>query len=602
MSGSVTRLRVDDEAFLVASLIERCPKVMMLRELVQNAIDAAVLAPAGEGRVELFAIEGDGTRKLAIRNTGPGMDANDLFRMGDLAASLGKVHALDGNFGMGAKVASLTSNRLGLRYRSCRGFRVHEMTLGERGGVYGRIRRADPLTGRLMDVLDVTGTALTQGLPLDRDWTEVVLLGNHAAQDTVSDPFDGDPMPGTDWIATGLYYRFLRIPGGVELMLHPGLHRQPGARPFRSLGERFACFARHEAVMVSEGVVLHYLYDAPDAERAGRNATEAGALQDADSLAALAYRNELYDVRQGWMWSQTSPRFGLSFGVQHISVIVELPDNAAVVPDGYRQFLRYGANGQRQVEVTDFARLVAAHRPAWLLDLLRKLEPGSTATASVGEELQVLLHGLKVRRARRPQPIVPYVVAVPVYDHPPAPGDVVIEPVEDEIETSPDIVLLRDQHHVHERLLDGRAAGYDTASHELFVNMRYPAIATMAAALAAELHDHSEQERVTREARLAAEQVTLRRIGRALVHGLAKRDVVEGWNRWQLEAATSPEALTLAADDYVWSMPEGRAVLARALARPPSVQPGAPRGLSSEPGASVQSHGSPALIGTELAA
>ena len=34
--SSVTKLRVGDEDFLVTSMIERCPKSMMLRELVKN--------------------------------------------------------------------------------------------------------------------------------------------------------------------------------------------------------------------------------------------------------------------------------------------------------------------------------------------------------------------------------------------------------------------------------------------------------------------------------------------------------------------------------------------------------------------------------------
>jgi hypothetical protein len=566
MSGSVTRLRVDDEAFLVASLIERCPRLMMLRELVQNAIESAALAAAGTRLVEILPVEEGGARKLAIRNTGPGMGAEALFRMGDLAASLGKTKALDANFGMGAKVASLTSNRLGLRYRSCRGGRVHEMVLGERGGVYGRIRRSDPLAAGAADVLDVTGAAIARGAKLDHDWTEVTLLGNRAAQDTVADPFDGDPTPGADWIATGLYHRFLRLPEGVTIRLHPGTHRRDGARDFAPLAARLGAFARHEAVACPDGVTLHYLYDQPDPADTGRNATEADALQNADSLAAVAWRNELYDVRQGWMWSQASPRFGLSFGAQHVSVIVELAAAAAVLPDGYRQFLRYAHGGQEQVEVTDFARLVAANRPAWLLDLLRGLGPDPDAARSVTDELHQLLRGLKVRRARRggAQPLLPYVVALaPPVD---AGAEPLLEVDEEDIETPPGIVLLRDQRHVHDRLLDGRAAGYDTASHELFVNMRYPAIATMAETLAGEVSAPTDPARVATEARNAAEQVTLRRIGRALIHGLAKRDASSGWNRWQLEAAISPEALTLAADDTVWSMPEARALLARALA------------------------------------
>ncbi len=36
----VAALRVANEAFLVSSTIERCPKIMMIRELVVNAIEA----------------------------------------------------------------------------------------------------------------------------------------------------------------------------------------------------------------------------------------------------------------------------------------------------------------------------------------------------------------------------------------------------------------------------------------------------------------------------------------------------------------------------------------------------------------------------------
>ena len=54
-----------------------------------------------------------------------------------------KRKSLTGNFGMGAKVASLPSNKRGMRYRSCKNGRVHEVILCKRDGVYGRLRRYD---------------------------------------------------------------------------------------------------------------------------------------------------------------------------------------------------------------------------------------------------------------------------------------------------------------------------------------------------------------------------------------------------------------------------------------------------------------------------
>jgi hypothetical protein len=43
------------------------------------------------------------------------MDASQLVAICDIASSLGKEMSLSGNFGMGAKVASLPSNRVGMR-------------------------------------------------------------------------------------------------------------------------------------------------------------------------------------------------------------------------------------------------------------------------------------------------------------------------------------------------------------------------------------------------------------------------------------------------------------------------------------------------------
>jgi hypothetical protein len=563
--AGVTRLRIDDEAFLVASLIERCPKVMMLRELVQNALEAAQLAEPGERRVDIRPHTVDGVRKLAIVNSGPGMSATELFRMCDLAASLGKEKALDRNFGMGAKVASLPANRLGMRYRSCQGGRVHEVVIGKRGGVYGRVRRSDPLTLKPVDVADVTGAAMAEGLPLDRDWTEVVLLGNRPDQDTLVDPFDGEPEVGSDWLAEGLYHRFYRMPEEIEVRLHPGTHRLDGVRRFRPIAARARDFARYEAVPLDDGTVLHFLLDPPDPDGEGRNCSEVGALQTGAGIAAVVYRDEMYDIRHGWMWSLVGPQFGLSFGVRHVSVHVELPPGSPVLPDAYRQFLRYTGAEQKHVEVTDFAARVAAHRPAWLIEALRALGPETRIAESLRDELGGLLRGLGVRRAIRGSrgPAADDADGAPTAIREQEPRE--RDTDADGIEAPPEIVLLRDQRHVRDRLLDGRAAGYDAASHELFVNMRYAAFARMADALRAEFAVSSDPIALDGAVTAAVEETMVRRIGRALVHGLSKRDIADGWNRWQLQAAISPEALTLAADDYVWSIPDARAHVSRSL-------------------------------------
>jgi hypothetical protein len=371
-SSAVAALKVADEDFVVASLIERCPKAMMIRELMMNALEAAALA-TGRKLVEISAIQLDGASKLSIWNTGPGMDACELLRMCDIAASIGKEKSLKGNFGMGAKVASLPSNQRGLRYRSCKRNRVHEVILCKRDNVYGRLRRLHRDTQEYLEVVDVTELVRADGRSVDEEWTEVLLLGNEASQDTVKDPYNGDPEQDAQWLATYLYHRLYRLPEGVKVVLMKGTHKLDGNRPFLPIPARLDFFEHNETVEAHNGIKLHYLYDAPydKATGSGHNKSISGAIASAVSTCAIIYKSEMYDVRKGRNWTFDAPIFGIPFGARHISVHIELPDDASVLPDGYRQFLRYAAGEQPHVAATDFSELVREHRPAWLLEIIR---------------------------------------------------------------------------------------------------------------------------------------------------------------------------------------------------------------------------------------
>ena len=261
-TNAVTALEVVDEPFLIASLIERCPKTAMIRELMMNALEAARHA-AGRRLVEISAQQIDGASKLTMWNTGPGMDAAELHRICNIASSIGKQKSLTGNFGMGAKVASLPSNQRGMRYRSCKNGCVHEVILCKRDGVYGRLRRYNQETGEYLEVIDVTDIALNEGRTCDEEWTEVVLFGNEPSQDTVKDPYNGNPDQDAQWLATYLYHRFYRLPDGVKVVLLKGTNKLGDNRQFLPIPARLAHFEKHETVQCANGVKIHYLYDAP---------------------------------------------------------------------------------------------------------------------------------------------------------------------------------------------------------------------------------------------------------------------------------------------------------------------------------------------------
>lgn len=590
-SQAVAALQVADEDFLVASLIERCPKTMMIRELAMNAIEAARHAPDKRRVVEFGFQMIDGAQKLAIWNTGPGMDASELLRICDIASSIGKEKSLTGNFGMGAKVASLPSNQLGMRYRSCKNGRVHEVILCKRDGVYGRLRRRDPATDEYLEVVDVTDIAAAEGRQLTEDWTEVILLGNEQSQNTLKDPYAGNPEQEAQWLATYLYHRFYRVPSGVKITMLKGTHKLDGNRQFLPISARLNLFERHETVDVGGGIKVHYLYDAPYTKESGsgHNKSISGAIASAVSTSGIIYKNEVYDLKKGKGWTLDAPVFGIPFGAKHISVHIELPDNSPV-PDSYRQFLRHTIGEQPHVEATDFADLVRENRPAWLLQLIRSFAPDSPTNDDIRNELQKLLNQLRVKRA------TPKVVAQGGAAANPGggagsdtgggagsgggggsdeprkkPNDLSIVPAGAKraelfknLERAPEIMPLVDEAEIEEKGIKGRAAKYYMETGQIFVNMLYPAIGEMRAQLETEYAGATDMDLMRTLAKQHAERTMILRVGRTVVYALAKQ-LNKEWDQKALETASSPESLSMAADDFGDGMQNVRRAIGKAL-------------------------------------
>lgn len=571
----VTPIKIADIDFTVSRQIEQCPKTMMLRELAMNAIEAAAKAPAGRRIVEIKgkAISECGdTRKLTIWNTGPGMSSTELDHICDLAASLGKDMALEGNFGMGAKVASLPSNTLGMRYRSCRNGVVSQVVLGKREGIYGKVWI--PIEDSFEEVVDVT-EQVAQELEyrLDEDWTEVVLYGNRPDQDTVADPYDGDPKQDRQWITTYLYHRFYSLPEGVELNLHEGTHPRDGRRQFKPIPERADAFGRVEAVDVGDGIRIHYLYD-PAYQDGGHNKSISGSLTSSVSTTAIVFRDEMYDVRKGRKWAADAPAFGIPFGARHISVHVELPDNFPVRHEPYRRFVQLTGGDQRQVVVEDFAELVFRNRPEWLIEIINSLAPKSSAsTDDLRKELQDLLNQLRVKtKSPREAPEGLYLVddggargARP--DHKDgsggdsdrtliSPTDLIFNPggakradISKNLEQAPEIIPLRDPEQVEEKGITGKAARYVRETNQLFVNLTYSAVGAAQEDLSLRYATYEEPEIVRELARQWAERLVMGRVGYAVVYAQAKQ-LIREWTSDDVKKALEPESLSLAADGW----------------------------------------------------
>ena len=563
-SSMIAPLRVANEAFLVSSMIERCPRTMMIRELVVNGLEAAAHAIPGKRRVVIGPRLHEGARKLSIWNTGPGLSAAELLQITDLASSLRKQNSLDQNFGMGAKVASLPSNQHGLRYRSCAGGRVSEVVMGYRQATYGRLRIGPGQT----EVVDATEACRGEGdYDLSVDWTEVLLCGNSAGQDTVAAPYGESLKVLPDWLGAYLENRFFRLPQDVSLTLMPAIWGGATPRVMVGLDDRQDEFGRTETRISPSGVKIHYYYDPP----AGESTKSAvGAIAASSSRGAIVFRDEMYDVSTVDGWLQDAPNYGVPFGAKYVSIFVELPPDYLVWPEAYRQFLRFRGNDQRQVHLSDFSALVRSYMPAWLAEIIRSFGPDhANYLDDISDELKALLADLKVPPQQQTVPggSVP---RKPADDRPKTPGEAAENKAEPStpptppkpqppvFERPPEIIGLRTPEQIKERALEGRAAKFYPRSHQVFINLAYPSVQDMAATLLSEttLQESSLEEAARRIATETAEWALTKRISRAIVYSLSKKGL--GWRPEEVSRSQSTESLSLVADDWTAALDMAR--------------------------------------------
>lgn len=128
----MTALNVTNTAYLIARTIEQAPSnPMMVRELIQNAIEASIIATNPKIHVletdpAIFEYQnfGFGKHKLTFWNNGTGMTAKELRDALNFSSSHRKVQSLHANFGIGAKALSMSVNQEGMIWVTCKNEKI----------------------------------------------------------------------------------------------------------------------------------------------------------------------------------------------------------------------------------------------------------------------------------------------------------------------------------------------------------------------------------------------------------------------------------------------------------------------------------------------
>jgi hypothetical protein len=594
-------LGIGDRTFLINRLIQQAPINTLVREFFKNAEESAALAQEGNRTIKVYPTVIDGVNKLTFWNTGIGMDAAELRTATELSSSINKEKALDGNFGIGAKVSGLAASPEGIRYRSCKNGTVNEVTIGWDETEKTYVRQVFTFADGSQDhFCDVTSTVEAEGLATDSDWTEVVLLGQSAEHDTVEKPIGISVEVDRSFIATSIFRRFASFSQGVEVSVDVAMTKGGGKdetgryRKLRTLNEILDRLGQNESVIDPEtGVEIRYIHD-PKHETSGHTlSSRANPAVGSTTFCALVYKEERYDFKTRNTWSSVAPSYGMPFGSRVLTVEIRLPDKMAL-PSQYRDTLTW-PHDRSPLIADQFAYLVRQLMPEWVKEVIRQETPAQSGDLKdLQSDLQALLDELRVptkilkpsasdakaqfNHAGIAEPEPTKIESEeaeesfgggqqhrPIANMPRAsnnrvrlaPEGAMASKLSRALERAPEIRILVDPEQIAEKGMKGRAAKFYQDAQALFVNGLYPAVEKMAAELAAEFPDAADPEELRALAVDAARRTMAFRVGKSTCFALAKK-LLDDWSMEDLERATSPESLSMAADDYRQSLRDGK--------------------------------------------
>lgn len=598
-------LNIRDKRFLINRLIEQAPVSTLVREFFKNADESAVGAAPGNRRIEIYPTVIEGVRKLTFWNTGPGMDDRELKQATELSSSVNKEMALDGNFGIGAKVSGLTMSREGIRYRSCKGGIVNEVVIGFDADEETYVRFPVELPDGSFDtVYDVTQAVLDVGQGTAFDWTEVVLMGESEDHDTVAEPLGKGKGQDRSFIPSAIFRRFARFGDGVEVRVDVAMTKGGGkdetgrTRRLKTLEEVVEELPNHEWVEAPGGEIrVHYIHDPKHESYSHSLSALANPATSSTTFCALVHKGERYDIKSRKAWSAAAPNFGIPFGSKVLTVEIELADKLAL-PNQYRDGLTWPDDRSPMV-AEDFDDFVRELMPDWVKDVIRSESPTSDDNLDdLQSDLQKLLDEFRVPTVT----LSPSRRASAMHTEGADEGTDTSDPTDldtdfpelseardkdgtegdpdksqrakqkkvrkapdgsklsrsaQSLERVPEIEILTDPEQIAEKNLKGRAGRFYKDAQTLFVNGLYSAAERMAVELDAELRTSGEPEVVRSAIMKASRKFMAFRVGKATCYAISKR-LSDDWSSDDLDRATSPESLSLAADDYKQSISQAK--------------------------------------------
>lgn len=397
-------LTVRNIGFLLDRLGEDCHPLQFLRELTQNAIEAIGRKKDRQGEivwdVDWTHYDLEGVYKLSIVDDGDGMTGDEMVRfINQLSSSLAE-QSVQGNYGVGAKIAAATRNHAGLIYLSWKngqGSMIH-LWRDPATGQYGlrQFERPDASFGHFAEVEDSVKPELIKD-----HGTKVVLLGPSDAADTMRPP-ESVASPSR-WIAKYLNTRYFEIPQGIKIQAREGWEHPLSDKDrniLRTISGQAQYLAKHSEAsgkLQLSGAVAHW-WLLKDEDALQKN---SGHVESSGHTAAL-YKGELYEMLSGRAGRARLQHFGVLLGHNRVVIYVE-PTNGGSTKITTNTARTQLLVNNEPLPWSEWAVEFQEQMPDAVKRLMEEIAAGSSASdhsKSIKERLKQIMDLFKISRYR----------------------------------------------------------------------------------------------------------------------------------------------------------------------------------------------------------
>ncbi len=330
LTNDLLSMGVDNMDALVERIAADCPKNQFLREFTQNSIDARS-TDIYWGYDDTFV---SGVRKLSITDNGTGMSPGHLLHLINNLSASSHTQALNGNFGIGAKISSLKDNPYGIVYHSWQNGAGAQIWLcRDSQGRYGlkQYTMADGTEQAWLPLLDSDKPD-----QIKQNGTKVIFLGKSPEHETFYP--DNIAGPQTSWIRSYLNKRYFTLPSGINVHTVSGSKnkwewqsRVHGQWDF--LNDN--CMAS-DTKQIGDFTVYWWLLK--DDAKALKNFS--GQYNNRGHVAAIL-DDELYEVQDSYKARTALQNFGIFTGHERVVIYVQVDDPSKIVSNMVRDKLIY---------------------------------------------------------------------------------------------------------------------------------------------------------------------------------------------------------------------------------------------------------------------